>query len=83
MEDYFEILLDSNYAVAGFVLICATCAANLIMVVSRAINTHRVIRSINENSDIEEIMIGKKGEITVKKKILENLKKEIPRESLE
>lgn len=60
--NYFEILLNSKYAIFGVISIFISALAHAIRVIWRVIKENKVINLVNDNRDVS---IGKQGEIIV------------------
>ncbi|MEM1336328.1 MAG: hypothetical protein AAGF96_01200 [Bacteroidota bacterium] len=67
MKETIEIWLNSDYALAVVVAICASCFITLILAVWRIVKENKIIKLVKKNPNIYKLTIGRKGEIHVEK----------------
>lgn len=68
MIESIEIFINSKYGLVAVIIAITSCAIQLIRAIWRVIKEQKII-SIIKNENIEELLIDKKGTISIRKKL--------------
>ncbi|GFZ83462.1 hypothetical protein GCM10011531_12810 [Aquaticitalea lipolytica] len=68
-KEIFEILIDSKYAEIALIITISGVLIKLILVIWKIIKENRIILSVINDNNLEQLTIDKKGSIFIKKKL--------------
>ena len=68
-KEIFEILIDSKYAEIALIITISGVLIKLILVIWKIIKENRIILSVINDNNLEQLTIDKKVSIFIKKKL--------------